>query len=77
MMTEKQIRDRVNEIACCFQFEYNGKDGGIDPMSETEFWCYYDGENQTVDSIDKAMNMPFVKGKRIGEILDKIDIISI
>ena len=76
-MTEKQIRDRINEIACCFEFKYEGKTGGVDPMSESEFWCFYDGETQIIDSIDKVMETPFINGKCIGEVLGKLYIIAI
>ena len=62
-----------------FGFIYDGKDGNVDPyyIPETnsdEFLLYYNGTEQTVTSIDEVMNTPFINGKSLNEIADKIEI---
>ena len=65
-------------MATLFEFTYNGKDGNIDPCYSpekgNEFLLFYDGKEQTVDSVEKAMSMPFIEGKSLNEIGDKITI---
>lgn len=77
MMTAKQIKDRINEFCCCFEFEYKGKRGGVDPISRERFEVFYGGEGETVDSIDKVMKTPFIDGKRIEDVLGDLEIIAI
>lgn len=76
-MTVQQVRDRINEIVTCFEFEYKGKRGGVDPFSKNNFDIFYGDELETVDSIDKVMETPFIDGKRIEDILDELYIIAI
>ena len=40
-MTVQQVRDRINEIVTCFEFEYKGKRGGVDPFSKNNFDIFY------------------------------------
>ena len=76
-MTIQQVRDRLNEIVTCFEFEYKGKSGGVDPFNKHQFDIFYGDELETVDSIDKVMETPFIDGKRIEDVLNELEIISI
>lgn len=76
-MTAEQVKNRINEFACCFQFEYKGKSGGVDPFNRNHFDIFYGDELETVDSIEKVMETPFIDGRRIEDVLDELDIIAI
>jgi hypothetical protein len=77
-MTAKNIKARLAEMCTLFEFTYDGKDGNIDPCYSpgkgNEFLLFYNGEEQTVDSVEKAMSTPFIKGKCLNEMYDKITI---
>ena len=87
-MTTKKIKARLAEMATLFEFTYDGKDGNIDPCYSpvrrdvprgeygkgNEFLLFYNGEEQTVDSVEKAMTTPFIEGKCLNEMYDKITI---
>lgn len=62
-----------------FGFEYNGKDGNVDPyysdkLKTDSFLLYYDGTEQTVYNLDDVMNTPFIEGKTLNEVADQIEI---
>lgn len=78
-MTSDAIKNRISQMCTLFGFIYDGKDGNVDPyyIPETksdEFLLYYNGTEQTVTSIDEVMNTPFINGKSLNEIADKIEI---
>lgn len=80
-MTADKIKDRISEMCTLFGFEYNGKEGNVDPyyLPETqsnEFLLFFDGEEQTVYSIDEVMNTPFVDGKTLNEVADELEIVE-
>ena len=78
-MTADKIKTRIGEMCTLFAFEYDGKDGNVDPCyspvtKQDNFLLYYDGNEQTVHNIDDVMNTPFIDGKTLTEIADKIEI---
>ena len=73
-MTAKDISDRINEICTLFGFEYEGIDGNVDPFSESDFDLFYDGKTTKVHSIKEVMTTPFINGKALDEIYNKIEI---
>lgn len=78
MMADK-IKARIAEMCTLFGFEYNGKDGNVDPYcirktQKNEFLLYFNGEEQTVYNIDDVMNTPFIDGKTLTEVADEIEI---
>ncbi len=73
------IKSRIKECATLFEFEYNKKDGNIDPyyIQETdsyEYLLYFDGDEQTVYHIDDVMNTPFIDGKTLNEVANEIEV---
>lgn len=78
MMVDK-IKSRIAEMCTLFGFEYSGKDGNVDPYylpetGKSEFLLFFDGNEQVVDNIDDVMSTPFIDGKSLNEIADKITI---
>ena len=78
-MTADKIQKRISDCVTLFGFEYDGKSGGVDPyyLPETnsfEFLLFYDGDDVTVHSIDDVMNTPFINGKSLLDLFDKLTI---
>lgn len=73
-MTPEKIKGRINELCTLFGFEYNGKIGNVDPYSRNRFLLFYDGVDQVVTDIDSVMSTPFIDGKSLNEVYDKITI---
>ena len=76
-MKSKDIKNRLQEIAATFVFEYNGINCGVDPYSEDEYELWCKEESLTVHSIEDVMNTTFFVGKSLNEISEEIDIIEI
>ncbi len=80
-MTADKIKARIAEMCTLFGFEYNGKDGNVDPYylhktKTKEFLLYFNGEEQTVYNIDDVMNTPFIDGKTLTEVANDIEIVE-
>ena len=76
-MNADRIENRIAECATLFGFEYNGKDGNVDPCynsknDRVEYLLFFDGSEQTVYDIKSVMNTPFIAGKTLTEVADKI-----
>ena len=76
MMTFENAIKRIQEFASLFAFEYNGKDGDIDPFNKNKFNLFYNGETKEVHSIEDVINEPFFDGKSFKEIYDEISIVE-
>ena len=76
-MTADKIRNRIEECVSMLTFEYNGKEGNVDPYYITEnrrkeYLILFDGCEQNVYDIETVMNTPFIDGKSLNEIADKL-----
>ena len=76
--TKNEIRSRIQDCVTLFGFEYNGKDGCVDPYYEPgEGYSYLLGfgeEEQMVYDMDSVMNTPFIDGHTLAELADVIGI---
>lgn len=74
----EELRDTVVARATLFGFEYQGKDGNVDPIWTPEtgntFYLFFDSEGVTVNSFEAALDTPFVNGRTFREIADEITI---
>ena len=80
-MNAEKIRSRISDCVTLFGFDYEGKSGGVDPyyLPQTdsfEFLLFYGEDDITVCDIDDVMNTPFINGKTLSELSDKITIID-
>lgn len=75
-MTVKDIRDRINEICNCFQFEFNGKTCGVDPFSYENFDMWCGDDSMKAKSIEEVMETKFFDGKALSEIVNEIIVIE-
>lgn len=73
-MDSKELRDWIDSLTDDIEFLYNGVFGSICPTSRTDISVSYGDYEKTHDSIDAAMNDPFINGKSLNEISNKIEI---
>lgn len=73
-MTASDLRNWINSITQDIDFSYNGKNGSICPISRTNISLCYDGSAVDVQSVDAAMSTPFIDGKSLNDLCDKLDI---
>jgi hypothetical protein len=76
-MKAEKIKNRIKECVTLFGFEYNGKEGNVDPYyiptkKSYEFLLCFDGNEQTVYDIEAVMTTPFINGKTLNEVCNKI-----
>ena len=76
MKKSDSIKERINELASHFTFEYKNTACGVDPFSENDFDLWCGDNNMTAKSIDEVMTTPFFNGKSLSEIADDIEIID-
>lgn len=80
-MKSEIIKNRIEQCITLFGFEYNGKEGNIDPyympeLKKTKYLLFFDGLETMVDSIDEVMLTPFINGKSLTEICNEITVID-
>lgn len=77
-MRRDEIRDRIAECCTLFGFEYQGKEGNVDPYYTQEkgysYLLYFHGSEQTVYSLDDVMNTPFIDGHTLRELAEQVNI---
>lgn len=64
-----EIKSTLFDGGTLFGFEYNGKEGNIDPFIKS-FHLMYDGKEQDVPNFDAVLNTPFVGGHTLQELSD-------
>lgn len=82
MNTEK-MKSILEGLPDLLEFRYNGRYGNIDhyyilETKSEEYLLYFEGEKTTeilVDSLDKAMETPFIEGKNLYEVAELLEIL--
>lgn len=74
-MNAKAIKEILKRCSNIFSFEFNGRNGNIDPyyIPETksyEYLLFFDNKEQIVNSLNLAMTTPFIEGHSIEEIAE-------
>lgn len=69
-MNASDMRNLIARLTQDIDFEYQGKSGSICPFSRTDISLCYDGTEISVDSVDKAMNTPFISGMSLADVCD-------
>ena len=73
-MNAQDMRSLIDGLTQDIDFEYRGKRGAICPFSRADISLCYDGTEISVDSIDKAMNTPFVLGQTLADVCTELEI---
>lgn len=75
-MTANEIKTFITHGHTLLGFEYGGKDGNIDPYFSEEngrsFLLYFDGNEQTVYSVEEVMTTPFINGKCLNDVAKEL-----
>ncbi len=76
-MSYSEIIDRISQCITLFGFEYNGIEGNIDPCYNSkrkcnEFLLYFNGQEQTVYSIEDVEKASFIDGKKLEDVFDDL-----
>ena len=73
-MNAQDMRSLIDGLTQDIDFEYRGKRGAICPFSHTDISLCYDGMEISVDSVDKAMNTPFVLDQTLADMCTELEI---
>lgn len=73
-MKASDLRKWIDSLTQDIDFSYNGKNGSICPISRTNISLCYDGDTVDVQSVEAAMSTPFIDGKSLNDLCDKLDI---
>nr|DAN73482.1 MAG TPA: hypothetical protein [Caudoviricetes sp.] len=72
-MSAKELQNWINGLTQDITFEYLGVEGSICPFSRTDISISYGDSERTFQNVEDAMNIPFIAGKPLKEICDKIE----
>lgn len=73
-MKASDLRSWIDSLTQDIDFSYNGKDGSICPISRTDISLCYDGHVVDVQSVDAAMSAPFIGGKSLNDLCERLEI---
>lgn len=73
-MKASDLRDWIDSLTQDIDFSYNGKSGSICPISRTNISLCYDGAAVDVQSVNAAMSTPFIDGKSLNDLCDRLDL---
>ena len=68
------IKETLSVNGTLLGFEYQGKDGNIDPFysGENTYPLYFDGQEFEVNSLDEVFSTHFICGKTLTEVMNQI-----
>ena len=72
-MNASDLKSLIKGLTQDIDFEYRGKSGAICPFSRSDISLCYDGNEVTVDSVDKAMNTPFISGRSLADVCAELE----
>ena len=72
-MNASDLKSLIEGLTQDIDFEYRGKSGTICPFSRSDISLCYDGNEVTVDSVDKAMNTPFISGRSLVDVCAELE----
>lgn len=71
-MKLEELRAWVSELAQDIMFSYQDKWGSICPFAEDDISLCYNEEEVTVHSVDEVFTTPFIEGKTLAEMCEKV-----
>lgn len=71
-MTETELRKLIDSLSRDIDFNYNGKNGSINPFSRGDISLCYDGMEKPVTSVEEALTTPFIDGYSLRQICQKL-----
>ena len=71
-MKASELKAWIDSLTQDIDFEYRGIPGSICPFSRSNISLCYNGEEVTVDSVDAAMETPFISGHALAEVCEEL-----
>jgi len=71
-MKPDDLKDWIISMLQDISIEYNGKEGSICPFSLDNISFTFDDETRDYRSVDDMMSDPFIDGKPLNEICEKL-----
>lgn len=73
-MKASDLRAWIDSLTQDIDFSYDGKDGSICPISRTNISLCYDGNAVDVQSVDAAMDVPFINGRSLRDLCEQLEL---
>lgn len=71
-MKASELKAWIDSLTQDIDFEYHGVLGSICPFDRKNISLCYGGQEVTVDSVDAAMEEPFIEGHSLAEICEEL-----
>ena len=71
-MRANELKEWILDMFQDINIEYDGKEGSICPFSHDNISFMFDDETRNYSSIDDMMSDPFIDGKSLNEICEKL-----
>lgn len=72
-MKKEELRADIGEMLLDVEFSYKGIDGSICPFSRENIAVKYGETERVLHSVDDLMREPFIDGKSLDEICEKLN----
>lgn len=72
-MSIHDVKKYISDLTSHVLFDFNGKQCGVDPLSQNEFDVWYGDKIETVQSVDAVFSTPMFDGKSLTEIFNDIE----
>lgn len=72
-MKPDALRQWIDDLTDDIEFQYNGIHGSICPFNRSDISVSYGNYEKTVTSVDAAMQEPFIDGKSLQELCERIE----
>lgn len=71
-MNSKDLKEWILSMLQDINIEYNGMEGSICPFSRDNISVTFNDETRVYDDIEAVMSDPFIDGKPLNEISEKL-----
>lgn len=71
-MKKEELREDIEDMLLDYEFSYKGVDGSICPFDRDNIAYKYGDTEGVAYSVDELMSTPFIGGKTLNEICDKV-----
>lgn len=72
-MKVDDLRKWIDSLTQDIDFSYQGRNGSICLFNRNDISLCFDGKSIDVNSIDEALQAPFIDGKSLSELCEQLD----
>ena len=73
-MKRHDLMELINSLEQDVEIFYNGVSGTICPFSRDDISLTYNGKTVDVNSVESAMNEPFIEGRSLSDLCEELEI---